>query len=123
MNPLFGFTIGGLMMLFVVIIVVFSFIGTFVSPTSEKSIFKNVNSALNLNDPQMCVNFNDYQNCVSNIAYMEKNPKLCVAFIDDEKNQYDCLSKFFQKYKEKICDYVGEKYHADCIEQAGNYYK
>jgi len=123
MNPLFGFTIGGLMMVFIVIVVVFSFLGTFVSPTSEKSIIKNVDSALNLNDPNICLNFDDYQNCIGNIAYMEKNPEICVNFIDDEKNQYDCLSQFFRKYGDRICDYVSEKYRTDCIDQAQNYNK
>ena len=121
MNPMSGFTIGGLMMVFIVIVVVFSFLGTFVSPTSEKSILKNVDSALNLNDPHICLNFDDYENCISNIAYMKKNPEICVNYIDNEKHQYDCLSQFLRKYKDRICDYVSEKYHTDCIEQAKNY--
>jgi len=121
MAPLLGFTIGGLMMLSVVIIVAFSAIDSLGFSSSEKSIAKKVDSALNLDNPQMCLNFDEPQFCVSNIAYMKRDPGMCVSLLEDEKDQYDCLSKFFRKYQERVCDYVSEIYYSDCMIEAQNW--
>ena len=122
MSPMFGFTIGGLMMLSVVIIAAFSAIDSLgFSSSSDKSITKKVDSALNLDDPQMCMNFDDPKFCISNMAYLNKDPGMCVSLLEDEKDQYDCLSKFFRKYQERVCNYVSENYYSDCMIEAQNW--
>ncbi len=121
MKPLFGFTIGGLMMLSVILVIIFSVIDSLGFSSSEKSIAKKVDSALNLDNPEMCFNFDEPQFCVSNIAYMKKDPGMCVSLLEDEKDQYDCLSKFFRKYEEKVCGYVSESYYSDCMIEAQNW--
>jgi len=120
MAPLLGFTIGGLMMLTVVIFAAFSAIDS-LGFSSEKSIAKEVDSIINLDNPQMCMNFDEPQFCVSNIAYMNKDPGMCNSLLEDEKDQYDCLSKFFRKYQERVCDYVSETYYSDCMIEAQNW--
>ncbi len=120
MAPLFGFTIAGLMMLTVVMFAAFSAIDS-LGFSSEKSIAKEVDSALILDNSQMCMNFDEPQFCVSNIAYMNKDPGMCVSLLEDEKDQYDCLGKFFRKYQEKVCDYVSETYYSDCMIEAQNW--
>ena len=88
MSPMFGFTIGGLMMLSVVIIAAFSAIDSLgFSSSSDKSITKKVDSALNLDDPQMCMNFDDPKFCINNMAYLKKDPEMCVSLLEDEKDQ------------------------------------
>jgi len=120
MAPLFGFTIAGLMMLTVVMFAAFSAIDS-LGFSSEKSIAKEVDSALILDNSQMCMNFDEPQFCVSNIAYMKKDPGMCNSLLEDEKDQYDCLGKFFRKYQEKVCDYVSETYYSDCMIEAQNW--
>ncbi len=120
MAPLFGFTIAGLMMLTVVMFAAFSAIDS-LGFSSEKSIAKEVDFALILDNSQMCMNFDEPQFCVSNIAYMNKDPGMCVSLLEDEKDQYDCLGKFFRKYQEKVCDYVSETYYSDCMIEAQNW--
>ncbi len=121
MPNLIGFTIGGLMMLSVVMFIAFSAIDSLGFSSSEKSIAKEVDSVLDLDNPQMCLNFDEPQFCVSNIAYMKRDPGMCVSLLDDEKDQYDCLSKFFRKYQGRVCDYVSEKYYSDCMIEAQNW--
>lgn len=120
MKPLLGFTIGGLMMLSVVTVMAFSAIDS-LGVSSEKSISKEVDSTLNLDNPQMCLNFDDPQFCVSNIAYMKREPGMCVSLLEDEKDQYACLSQFFRKYQERVCDYVSDNYYSDCMIEAQNW--
>ncbi len=102
MTPFFGFTIGGLMMLTVVIVIAFSAIDS-LGFSSEKSISKEVDSVLDLEDPQTCLNFDDPLVCVSNIAYLNKEPRMCVSLLEDEKDQYVCLSNFFRTFQERVC--------------------
>ena len=120
MKPLFGFAIGGLMMLSVVIVMAFSAIDS-LGFSSEKSISKEVDSTLNLDNPKMCLNFDNPQFCVSNIAYMKREPGMCVSLLEDEKDQYDCLSQFFRKHQESVCDYVSDNYYSDCMIEAQNW--
>jgi hypothetical protein len=121
MTPLFGFTIGGLMLLSLVLVAAFSAIDSLGFSSSEKSIAKEVGSTLNLDNPQMCLNFNDPQLCVSNIAYMKKDPEMCVSLLENENDQYDCLSKFFRLYQERVCNYVSANYYSDCMIEAQNW--
>jgi len=120
MTPFFGFTIGGLMMLTVVIVIAFSAIDS-LGFSSEKSISKEVDSALDLEDPQMCLNFDEPLVCVSNMAHLNGKPAMCVSLLDDEKDQYDCLSIFFRTYQEGVCEYVSENYYSDCMIEAQNW--
>ncbi|MFQ5497001.1 MAG: hypothetical protein ACE5DU_03845 [Nitrosopumilus sp.] len=118
MNALFGFTIGGLMMVAVVMVIALSVIGSFTSASSEKSMIKEVNSALNLDNPKMCLNFDNPTQCVSTFAYMKRTPQMCMSFLEDESNQFECLSKFFRKYQERVCDYVSEDFVESCLIEA-----
>ncbi len=120
MTPFFGFTIGGLMMLTVVIVIAFSAIDS-LGFSSEKSIAKEVDSALDIEDPQMCMNFDEPQFCVSNIAYMKKDLGMCNSLLTDEQDQYECLSKFFRIYQERVCEYVTENNYSKCIVEAQNW--
>jgi len=116
MKPFFGFTLAGIMMLSIVVVASFSVMGNLgLSSSSEKSISKEVDSALNLDNPQMCLNFDDPQFCVSNFAYMKRDPGLCNSMLDDEKQQYECISKFFRKYQEQACTFVSDNYHSQCM--------
>ena len=77
LKPFFGFTIAGIMMLSVLVVFAFSAIDTLGFSSSEKSISKEVYSALILDNAEMCMDFDDPQFCVSNIAYMKKDPGMC----------------------------------------------
>ena len=121
MRPFFGFTIGGIMMLMVVVVAAFSAIDRLGFSSSEQSISQEVDSALNLDDPQMCMNFDEPQFCVSNIAYMKKDPGMCNSVLTDEQDQYECLATFFRIYQERVCDYVTENNYSKCIVEAQNW--
>ena len=105
-------------MIAVVMVIALSVIGSFTSASSEKSVIKEVNSALNLDNPKMCKNFDDPTQCVSNFAYMKRTPQTCVSFLDDESNQFECLSKFFRKYQDQVCNYVSEDFYEKCMVEA-----
>ena len=121
MKPLFGFTIGGIMMLTIVVVAAFSAIDRLGFSSSEPSISQEVDDALNLDNPQMCLSFDEPQFCVSNIAYMKKDPGLCNSLLSDEQDQYECLGKFFRIYQERVCDYVTDNYYSKCITDAQNW--
>ena len=123
MKALFGFTVGGIMMTSVILIMVFSMLGTFVSQDSKKSVIQNVNSVLNLDSPEMCRNFSDEENCIGQFAYLKRDPNVCISYIEDKESQYDCISNFFRKYKEKACNFLDAKYHDRCITDIENLYR
>ena len=120
MKPMLGFTIGGMLMLSVVVVAALSAVNSF-GLSSDKSIAKEVDSTLSLDNPKMCLNFDDPQFCISNIAYMKRDPGICVSSLEDEKDQYDCLSKFFRKYQERVCNYVSDSYYSECMIEAQNW--
>lgn len=110
-------------MISTILIMIFSTLDTFASPSSEKSVIQNVNSALNFDNPQMCENFDDVDNCIGQFAYVQKNPRICTSYIEDKESQYDCISNFFRKYQEKACYFVDEEFKDRCINEVQNYYK
>ncbi|AJW70945.1 conserved exported protein of unknown function [Nitrosopumilus adriaticus] len=118
MNPMFGFTIGGIMMIAVIMVLAFSIIGSFTSVSSEKSLVKEVNSALRMDEPDMCMKFDNPQECISNFAYMKRSPQTCLSYIEDEENQYECLGKFFRKFQDRVCNYVAPDFYDKCIVEA-----
>ena len=109
------------MMLTIVIVAAFSAIDRLGLLSSETSISQEVDSALNLDNPQMCLNFDEPKSCVSNIAYMKKDPGMCNSLLTDEQDQYECLGNFFRIYQERICDYVTENNYSKCIAEAQNW--
>ena len=115
MKHSFGFTIAGIMMLSVVIVAALSALDILGFSSSEKSITKVVDSALSLDNPEMCMNFDDPQFCISNIAYMKRDPGICNSLLEDKQQQYECLSKFFRTYQESVCDFVSEDYYSKCM--------
>ena len=98
MEPFFGFTIVGIMMLSVVLVSAFSALDILGFSSSEKSITKEVEAGRRWDNPKMCMNFDDPQFCVSNIPYMKRDPGICNSLLEDKQQQYECLSKFFRKF-------------------------
>ena len=108
-------------MLIVVVVAAFSGIDRLGFSSSEKSISEEVDYAMNLGDSQMCMNFDEPQFCVSNLAYMKKDPGMCNSMLTDEQDQYECLGKFFRIYQERVCDYVSDNYYSKCLAEAQNW--
>ncbi|WP_179372805.1 hypothetical protein [Nitrosopumilus ureiphilus] len=114
MNPMFGFIIGDLMMA-VIMVITFSIIGSFTSISSKKSLVKEVNSALNMDEPKMCTKFDNPQECIGNFTYVKRNPQACLPYMEDEENQYECLNKLFQKFQDRVCNYMSADFYDKCI--------
>lgn len=122
MKPFFGFTIAGIMMLSVVLVTAFSVMGNLgVSPTSDNSAQKQVNSVANMDNPEICLQFDNPNEHISSFAVLKKNPQLCVNYIDDEKLEYDCLSNFFRPIQDRVCEYVSDSYYEQCLIDAKDY--
>ena len=120
-NPFFGFSIAGFVVAIMIVVMVFSSLDVFTSNTSENSVRNEVNSAVNMDSPKTCAKFDDPEDCISNFASIKNNPQLCVDFIDDEKLQYDCLSNFFRSIQDKVCTYVSDNYHEQCLKDAKDF--
>jgi len=50
----------------------------------------------------MCKKFDNPQECIINFVYMKKSSQTCLSCIEDEENQYECLSKFFRKFQDRV---------------------
>ncbi len=51
----------------------------------------------------------------------KKSVSASVPTVEGTRPQYDCLSKFFRKYQERVCDYVSDAYYSDCMIEAQNW--
>ena len=121
MNPALGFTIGGFVVVLVIVMMVFSSLDFFTSDASENSVKGEIKKVANMDDPEICLNFDNPNECITSFSVLKKNPQLCVDYIEDEELEYACLSDHFRAIQDRVCNYVSDSFYEQCLIDAKDF--